>query len=57
MKTFKIINGEREYLDTLEEAHRLKDSLPGTEEYEEREFLEILIKDYEYRMMRVPVLE
>ncbi|NEU07638.1 hypothetical protein GZH53_04860 [Flavihumibacter sp. R14] len=57
MKTFKIINKETEYLDTLEQAHRLKDFLPGTDEYEEREFLEILIKDYEFRMMRVPVLE
>lgn len=57
MKLFKVINREAEYQETINRVYQLKNSLPGTEEYEEREFLQVLMKDYEYRKLRVPVLE
>jgi len=57
MKLFKVLDKEAEYLETINRVQRLKSSLPGTEEYEEREFLQVLIEDYEYRKLRVPVFE
>ena len=57
MKTFKIINSETEYLDTLSRSLELIHAKPGTEDFEEREFLLVLIKDYEYRELRIPVID
>jgi len=54
---FKVISSETEYLETIHRVYKLRNSGPETAEYEEREFLEVLIQDYEYRKMRVPVLE
>jgi hypothetical protein len=57
MKLFKIINKEAEYLETINRVYQLKNSIEGSAEYEEFEFLQVLIRDYEYRKLRVPVLE
>jgi hypothetical protein len=57
MKLFKIINKEAEYLETINRVYQLRNSIEGSAEYEEFEFLQVLIRDYEYRKLRVPVLE
>lgn len=57
MKTFKIISTETEYLDTISRSIELIHAKPGTEDFEEREFLLVLIKDYEYRQLLIPVIE
>ena len=57
MKTFKIINSETEYLNTLSRSLELIHAKPGTEDFEEREFLLVLIKDYEYRELMIPVTD
>lgn len=57
MKTFKIIITEADYRETISQARDLFRALPGTEEFEEREFLLVLIKDYEYRTFEVPKIE
>jgi len=57
MKTFKIVNSESEYLETLSRSLELIHAKPGTDDFEEREFLLVLIKDYEHRELRIPVID
>lgn len=57
MKTFKIISGDQEYLETLSRSIELLHAAPGTAEHAEREFLIVLIRDYEYRMRYQGVME
>lgn len=47
MKTWKLLNKKREYQEALIKAFNTFPPEPGTVEYEEREFLLVLIKDYE----------
>jgi HTH-type transcriptional regulator / antitoxin HigA len=49
MKTWKLLNSEIEYRKALSKAFNGFPPEPGTLEYEEREFLLVLIKDYEER--------
>lgn len=49
MKIWKLINNKSEYKDALNKAIDTYSAEPGTEEFEEREFLLVLIKDYEER--------
>ena len=57
MKTFKLINSQTEYLNTLSRSLELIHAKPGTDEFEEREFLLVLIKDYEHRKLVIPVTD
>jgi hypothetical protein len=57
MKTFKIISGDHEYLENLSRSIELLHAAPGTDEHAEREFLIVLIRDYEYRMGYQGVME
>ena len=49
MKIWKLISNRAEYTDALIKAIETGSTKPGTEEFEEREFLLVLIKDYEER--------
>lgn len=56
MKMWKLINNRSEYTDALVKAIETVSAEPGTDEFEEREFLLVLIKDYEERSrVNVPV--
>lgn len=44
-------------MQTISRVLELTSAEPGTVEYEEREFLIVLIKDYEYRKVRSAILE
>jgi len=57
MTVFKLVQKEADYIETISRVLVLKTAKPGTIEYEEREFLIVLIKDYEYRKVRSTVLE
>ena len=57
MKLFKIITHDTDYMETVSRVYQLRNSLAGTAEYEEREFLEVLLKDYEYRRLGVAIYE
>ena len=57
MTVFKLINKEADFIETISKVLALKPAQPGTIEYEEREFLIVLIKDYEYRKVRSAILE
>lgn len=46
MKIWKIITKETEYIDAMKKVIE-SPAMPGTHEYEEREFLLVLIRDYE----------
>ena len=50
MKLFKLIKDEADYIDILSRSICLLNAKPGTSEFDEREFLLVLMKDYEYRM-------
>lgn len=52
MAIFKIINKESDYIETICRVLELVGAKPGTVEYEEREFLIVLIDDYEYRKLK-----
>lgn len=49
MKIWKLINNRSEYTEALNKAIDTISAVPGTLEFEEREFLLVLIKDYEER--------
>lgn len=49
MKVWKLINNKSEYTEALNKAITTISADPGTDEFEEREFLLVLIKDYEER--------
>ena len=51
MKLFKIINGEADYIEALSRSLLLINAAPGSIEFQERELLIALIKDYEYRLI------
>lgn len=57
MKTWKLINKESEYIEALTKAIDTYHVAPGTDEYEEREFLLVLIKDYEAKYVQVKTVE
>ena len=57
MKLFKLLTKETEYIDTISRSLELCQSKPGSPEHEELQFLLVLIKDYEYRKMQIPVFE
>ena len=57
MKLFKLLSKETEYIDTISRSLELYKSEPGTPEHEELQFLLVLIKDYEFRKMQIPVFE
>lgn len=50
MKTWKILSNDAEYMDAMSKVLD-NPARPGTCEYEEREFLLVLIRDYEDRNM------
>lgn len=52
MKTWKILSNDSEYMDAMNKVID-NPALPGTCEYEEREFLLVLIRDYQDRNMIV----
>ena len=54
MKLFKIITTESDYIEVLTRSIRLLRAKPGTLEYEERQLLIALMKDYEYRLVKRP---
>ena len=47
MKTWKLLKKDAEYREALNKAFNTFPPEPGTLEFEEREFLLVLIKDYE----------
>ena len=49
MKLWKLISNNLEYKEALNKAIETISVEPGTLEFEEREFLIVLIKDYEER--------
>ena len=51
MKLFKLIKDESEYIDALSRSILLLHAEPGTPESDEREFLAVLMKDYEHRLL------
>jgi len=56
MKLWKLISNKAEYLEALNKAIETVSVEPGTPDFEEREFLLVLIKDYEERTrINVPV--
>ena len=57
MELFKIIARDTDYMETIYRVYQLRNSVEGTEEYEEREFLQVLIKDYEYRKLNAAIYE
>ena len=57
MKLFKILTKETEYIETISRSLELFDSVPGSPEHEELQFLLALIKDYEFRKMHITSLE
>ncbi|NEU06786.1 hypothetical protein GZH53_00540 [Flavihumibacter sp. R14] len=57
MKLFKILTKETEYIETISRSVELCQSKPGSAEHEELQFLLVLIKDYEFRKMEIPVFE
>ena len=54
---FKILTTKTDYIETMCRCLELKDAAPGSEEFEEREFLLVLIKDYEFRQVNASVHE
>ena len=56
MKIWKLISNASEYTEALNKAIETFSAEPGSEEFEEREFLLALIKDYEERSrINIPV--
>jgi hypothetical protein len=54
---FKILSTKTGYIETMCRCLELNDAEPGSEEFEEREILLVLIKDYEFRQLNASVHE
>jgi hypothetical protein len=50
MNLFKIISKQSDYIKAISRSLELYNARPGTIEYEEREFLLVLIQDYEDKL-------